>query len=266
MLVSKSRPRSARDTVPTVNATRARPTTRSLAPKRGGQSAEVGGSSGLHPDAEEEAALAAYLAKIREGKRMHEVAPRAAAAVATPIVAPPSSPTTSTRVGSGRRAWKKFVPLTGAVALELASQLPQAESFGMSCTCPEDNDNQFCTMMYVDHASPWISIVAVSVIIIAVLASALLFYSAPRVRSFVNRRVRPVADDTTVATPPTTCAQSESSDSDGNDPPAPLVEAWAHRSATGRVISIKRLRSLCRCICIGHSGVGTIGPRLQPQR
>ena len=128
----------------------------------------------MHPDAEEEAALAAYLAKIREGKRMHEVAPRAAAAVATPIVAPPSSPTTSTRVGSGRRAWKKFVPLTGAVALELASQLPQAESFGMSCTCPEDNDNQFCTMMYVDNEVPWISLITVA-IVFAVFAPVFIF-------------------------------------------------------------------------------------------
>ncbi len=60
------RPRSARGTFSPAAPKRARPTTRSLAPTQRAQSVSVGGSSGSRTDQEQEAAVAADLARIRE--------------------------------------------------------------------------------------------------------------------------------------------------------------------------------------------------------
>ena len=57
---------------------------------------------------------------------------------------------------------KSVPPLVSTVALELASQIPKADSSSVSFSCTEYNYNQFCTMLYVNSEAAWTSITKVS--------------------------------------------------------------------------------------------------------
>ena len=141
--------------IPQRRRKRARPTTRSPAPKRGEQPASVGGTSGSGTVSVADRELAAYRARI-EVKRVEGVQERLQpAAVAMPIAAPPSSLPASASTRSGRRAKTKLAPpWGGTIALEIASYFPSAESYSTPYTWSADDKDTQLLFCYTWTASP----------------------------------------------------------------------------------------------------------------
>ena len=63
----------------------------------------------------------------------------------------------------------------GAVALEIASQLPTAESSQVYTCSADDNNNQHCTMLSTDDQLSWYGFAA-AVVFLATILSIAFYY------------------------------------------------------------------------------------------
>ena len=125
--------------------------------------------------------------------------------------------------GGGRRVRKKLLPpLVGNVALEVASQILTAESYGAAYTSSADEQvNQLCSMFHVDDEPSFMYAMRLSTVAV-VLMCARLSFCGLRVQICLTRRPRPVeassSEQATTASPPTMCSQSDSSDGEEHFP------------------------------------------------